>query len=167
MAFLKARTGIKRGQLKYRTVGTEFESASVTYVRVQQMLNGIPVANGVANVAIKDNKVVAYGANFVNPKNIALSTPRFTPAQAIITAEFKLGAKHRDSPVTQEYIFTDTNTAILTFVVQIQKGHDEFDVFVDAQTGNIINVVKTSAEMAYRICVLESTKQNLTEAEIS
>ncbi|KAG8906517.1 hypothetical protein FRB99_006737 [Tulasnella sp. 403] len=162
LSFLETKLGLTKNQLKYKT---GFTGESATHVYVKQTLNGIEVANGVANVAIKNNKVVAYGANFIKPKHIASSTPKLTSAQAIAAAESHLGAKYNDWPTKQEYVLTDTDTAVLTYVVQVQNADHWFEAFVDAQTGDIVNVVDFVADAAYR--VVPFTKQDPTWAGFS
>jgi hypothetical protein len=38
--------------------------------------NGIRVANAVANVAMKGNRVISYGANFAKPSESVLTYPQ-------------------------------------------------------------------------------------------
>ena len=47
----------------------------VSHAYVQQKVNGIPVANAVANIAFNsDNKVVAFGSSFVKARSCKTSS---------------------------------------------------------------------------------------------
>jgi Zn-dependent metalloprotease len=69
------------------------------------MLNGVPVANAVANVAFNhDNKVVAFGNSFVKPTKVAAATPKIGKAQAIKVAEDTLDGKYNGKEIGLEYV---------------------------------------------------------------
>ncbi|KAG8905476.1 hypothetical protein FRB99_008872 [Tulasnella sp. 403] len=132
----------------------ETEPGSVTHVYFKQTLNGIEVANAVANVAVKDKKVVAYGANFVpKPKYIAPGTPKLTFSEAIVAAESRLGIKYNGEIVKKEYVITDPDTAILTYIVPVAAENDQdiLDAIVDAESGRVVDVIRTHPEVEYRI----------------
>ncbi|KAG8899745.1 hypothetical protein FRB99_006461 [Tulasnella sp. 403] len=93
-------------------------------------------------------------------KSVASSTPKLTSAEAITAAESRLGAKYNNWPTKLEYVFTDNNAAVLTYVVQIQNTKHWFEAFVDAHTGDVVNVVDFVAKAAYR--VVPFTKQDPT-----
>lgn len=76
--------------------------------------NGIEVGNAVANVALKDDKVVAFGASFVEPASIASATPKLTSEQAISKAEDHLNAKYNGKPTALQYFALDTDHVVLT-----------------------------------------------------
>lgn len=141
--------------------------------------NGIEVANSVANVALKNNKVVAYGANFMKPSESVLargterphksgtisehtgpSTAKISTSKAISFAESHLSGKWNSWPVKTEYFIKDDDSAVLTHVVQIQNDKHWYQGFIDAQTGELVNVVDYVAEAAYRVVPI--TKQDPT-----
>ncbi|KAG8906522.1 hypothetical protein FRB99_006742 [Tulasnella sp. 403] len=159
--FLEANFGLKKRSLKYWTI----EKDSVTYFYAKQKFNKIEVANSVANVAIKDNKVVAFGANFVQPRHIASPKPRLSPSQAIVAASSELGANYYYWPAQLEYVLISANTALLTYVVQVRHDDQWFDFFVDADSGEIVNVVELSGDVVSRI--LKFKNQDSTWAGLS
>ncbi|KAG8893778.1 hypothetical protein FRB99_001708, partial [Tulasnella sp. 403] len=143
---------------KYGRDWTKSGLESVTYVYSKQMLNGIDVANAVANVAIKDKKIVAYGANFVpKPKYIAPRTPKLTFSEAIVAAEARLGIKYNGGSVKKEYVITDPDTATLTYIVPVTEDNVHgffdtvFEAVVDAESGKIFDAISTWPEVKYRI----------------
>ncbi|KAG8811816.1 hypothetical protein FRC19_003575, partial [Serendipita sp. 401] len=116
-------------------------------VWVQQVVNGIPVANAVANVALNTNDdVVAFGANFHGengaraPASIAPATPAITKESAISFAERKLGGSHNGKVPTLEYYIQSNGDLALTWVVEVQTrdGSHWYEAFVDASNGNVI-----------------------------
>ncbi|CAE6439139.1 unnamed protein product [Rhizoctonia solani] len=105
-SFLESKLGVsadglvrKNGHIDNRTrVANEY---------FRQQFNGIQVANAVASVAVKDDKVLSFGASFIKPKSIASATPRFPKQNAIAKAESLTGAKYNSFPVGLEYFAKD------------------------------------------------------------
>lgn len=69
------------------------QQSKATYVYIRQQYQGIGIANGVANFAIKDGKVFSMGNRLVDhlSQKVNYTTPSITPNQAIQTACEKLG----------------------------------------------------------------------------
>lgn len=117
------------------------------------------MANAVANVALNnDNKVVSFGNNFVRPSKylpvslgtcsltfVSESVPSTEPSvsiqSAISIAERTLLATHNDHPPSLEFFAKQDGTLALTHVVQVQNDDHWFEAFVDAHTGEIVNVI--------------------------
>ncbi|CAE6534804.1 unnamed protein product [Rhizoctonia solani] len=119
----------------------------------RQSINDIPVANAVANVALKGDRVVSFGASFVEPKSVAATTPRLTKDDAIANAEAALGGMYNDRPVLLEYFAKDSRHVVLTYVVEVRNYEtDEWhEAFVDAHSGEIVNVISFGADASYRV----------------
>ncbi|KAG9089171.1 hypothetical protein FRC07_012388, partial [Ceratobasidium sp. 392] len=105
-AFLESKFGLSADALAHRT-GSNSDVAEHEYFH--QQLNGLPVANAVANVALKNNKVVSFGASFVKPKSVAPAIPALTKPQAITKAEAATGAKYNNWPTSLEYFAKDSD----------------------------------------------------------
>ncbi|CAE6475720.1 unnamed protein product, partial [Rhizoctonia solani] len=75
MAFLEEKLGVDPDALA-RKSGHSSDVVSSQYFR--QKINGIPVANAVANVALKGDRVVSFGSSFVKPKTVADATPKLS-----------------------------------------------------------------------------------------
>ncbi|KAF8751731.1 Fungalysin metallopeptidase (M36) [Rhizoctonia solani] len=144
------------------------QAIQVKTFRTKQWQNGIKVANAVANVALKENRVISYGANFVKPKNIASATPIFQQEKAIENAEFVTGAKYNSYPVELQYIITDSGDAVLTYTIEVQND-DTFELYhvhVDASDGEVVSVVDfVSSATAYRVTPF--TSQDLSDTGFS
>lgn len=66
VAFMESHLGVKVDNVNVRSTS---EHSEAKHAYVQQKLNGLPVANAVANVAFnKDDRVVAFGSSFVEPR---------------------------------------------------------------------------------------------------
>ncbi|CAE6407528.1 unnamed protein product [Rhizoctonia solani] len=149
-AFLESKLGVSADALSHKS-GSTSDITEHEYFR--QQLNGIPVANAVANVALKNNKVVSYGASFVKPKSVASATPALTKEQAVAKAEAATGGKYNKWPTTLEYFAKDSDHVVLAHVVQVQNDQSDewYEAFVDASTGEVVNVVSFVADASYRV----------------
>ncbi|KAG8765974.1 hypothetical protein FRC12_007169 [Ceratobasidium sp. 428] len=149
-AYLQEKLGLSPDSLGCKSNHT---SDVVSNQYFAQYINGIPVANGVANVALKDGKVVSYGASFVNPKSVAPATPKLTKEEAIQKAEVAIGGKYNNWTTTLEYFAKDSDNVALTHVVQVQndRSGEWYEAYVDASSGEVMNVVSFVAEASYRV----------------
>ncbi|KAF8721175.1 Fungalysin metallopeptidase (M36), partial [Rhizoctonia solani] len=182
-SFLESKTEIHPSEITHRTshssgnISNEFFNQEIvgendhqykTRIIEEQWQNGIKVANAVANVALKENRVISYGANFVKPKNIASATPIFQQEKAIENAEFVTGAKYNSYPVELQYIITDSGDAVLTYTIEVQNA-DTFELYhvhVDASDGEVVSVVDfVSSATAYRVTPF--TSQDLSDTGFS
>ena len=130
-------------------VGSAFSTDAAAHVYVKQLIDGIPVANAVANVAFnKDNKVVAFGSSFVTPKTSLVkpsTTPSIAVEEAIAAAEAalegKFDAENFPAPGL-EWFVRDDDSVVLTHVFQVanEEANTWYEAFVDAQTGDLVSV---------------------------
>ncbi|KAG9098595.1 hypothetical protein FRC06_006177 [Ceratobasidium sp. 370] len=159
-AFLEDKLGIAPDALA-RKSGHSSDVVSNEYFR--QKINGVPVANAVANVALKGAKVVSYGSSFVKPKSVAPATPKLTKEAAIAKAETTTGGKYNNWPTSLEYFAKDSDHVALAHVVQVQNDRTQewYEAFVDATTGEVINIVSFVADASYR--VVPFTSQDPTD----
>ncbi|KAJ1301436.1 hypothetical protein OPQ81_008694 [Rhizoctonia solani] len=149
-AFLAEKLGCGADTLA-RKSGHSSDMTVNEYFR--QSINSIPVANAVANVALKGHRVVSFGSSFVNPKSVAAVTPVLTKEAAIANAEAALGGQHNDHPISLEYFAKDSHHVVLTYVVEVRnyETHEWYEAFVDAHSGEIVNVVSFGADASYRV----------------
>ncbi|KAF8068649.1 hypothetical protein FPV67DRAFT_1414884, partial [Lyophyllum atratum] len=100
----------------------------------------VSFANAVANIAWKDNKVVAFGSSFVNISKIADSKPTLAIDTLIPKVEEALDGKVNGQPPSVEFLVTENGSVALTHVVQIQneKAGTWLQAYVCAHTGQIL-----------------------------
>jgi extracellular elastinolytic metalloproteinase len=162
LSFVKSELSIDDSTVSFKSSSAE---GSTSYAYLKQSHENIPFANAVANVAMKDNKVVAFGSSFVDAANIASSSPSIDVAAAIAKAEEALDGKHNDIEPTLEYLVKSDGSIALTHVVQVQN--DEAftfqEAFVDAHSGEILSVTDFINDAAYT--VLPITKETLPEGQ--
>ncbi|KAI0692817.1 Fungalysin metallopeptidase-domain-containing protein [Cerioporus squamosus] len=164
VAFVQSRHGVDADAVHVRS---SFESEAASHVYFKQAVNGIPVANAVANVAFnKDNKVAAFGSSFVKTSKVAAATPSVSVEDAIAVAEKQLNGKFDadNFPEPQlEYFAKDDGSLVLTrsFQVRNEEASTWFEAFVDAHTGELVSVVDFVSKASY--LVLPITKEIPTE----
>ncbi|KAF8749231.1 Fungalysin metallopeptidase (M36) [Rhizoctonia solani] len=146
-SFLASKLGLDASEL-VRRAGHIDNSTRVANEYFRQQFNGIPVANAVANVAVKDDKVLSFGASFIKATSIAPTTPKFPKQNAIAKAESLTGAKYNSFPVGLEYFAKDTDQVVLTHTVQVQNTAtmEWYLVYIDASNGEVVNLVDFTAE---------------------
>ncbi|KAI0315941.1 Fungalysin metallopeptidase-domain-containing protein [Amylostereum chailletii] len=150
-AFVASKLGIDSDAVSF-TSGFAGEASKHAYVK--QQINGLRVANAVANVAFNnDGKVASFGSSFVKPDSIADSTPSISKEEAISTAETTLDGKYNEHPTRVEYLVKDDNTAVLVHVIQIQNEttHTWYEAFVDAHNNKVISVNDFVNKATYRV----------------
>lgn len=54
-------------------------------------------------------------------------------------------------PVKQQYVFQETDHAAYAYVVQVRNDKSWFNAYIDAATGNVVNVVDFVAHASYRV----------------
>ncbi|RDB26236.1 Extracellular metalloproteinase 9 [Hypsizygus marmoreus] len=162
VSFVKSRLGVDATEVAFKN-GYTTKSGKFAYVK--QLHNDIPFANAVANVAWKDNKVVSFGASFVNTDNIASSTPSVTVESTIPKTEEALDGKYNGHPASLEYLARPDGSVSLTHVIQIQNEETGtwFEAFVDAHSGEIVSVTDFVSDATYK--VLPITKETFPEGQ--
>ncbi|QRV77598.1 extracellular metalloproteinase MEP [Ceratobasidium sp. AG-Ba] len=148
-SFLETALGVASYEIS-RKSGHESERVSHEYFH--QVINGLPVANAVANVAIENNKILSFGSSFVKPANIASKHPGLTEEDAITIAENATGGTYNEWPTSLEYFISDHGHAALVYIVQVQKAETSewYEIFVDASNGSIVNIIDFVAHTGYR-----------------
>jgi extracellular elastinolytic metalloproteinase len=126
---------------------------------LRQQYQGVTFANAVANVAVKGDRVVAFGNSFVNltDANIAPSKPSVDNQTAISTAEQTLGGKRNDVPLALEYYVKEGGDVALAHVLQVRnkEAGTWFEAFVDAHTGELLSAVDYRAAASFRVVPIE------------
>ncbi|KIP05598.1 hypothetical protein PHLGIDRAFT_128797 [Phlebiopsis gigantea 11061_1 CR5-6] len=131
---------------------------------VKQQIQGVPVANAVANVAFNnDDKVIAFGSSFITPTKVPSTTPSVTLEDAIAKAETQFNGKYNEWPATLEFVAKEDGSLALAHVVQIRNeaAGTWVEAFIDAHTNEPVHVTDFVAKSSYY--VLPITKEIPTE----
>ncbi|KAF6765572.1 hypothetical protein DFP72DRAFT_1108400 [Ephemerocybe angulata] len=137
-------------KVDYDTV--EFRSGftrdKARHAYVRQRINGISVANAVANVAYKDNKVVTFGSSFVKPNKIADPKPRVELKDVWSKIEEQLEGKYNNQPISLQYLARPDGSVALVHAVQIQNEqvNSWYEAFVDAHSGELLSATDFTFE---------------------
>ncbi|KAF5331397.1 hypothetical protein D9611_011823 [Ephemerocybe angulata] len=147
-------------KVDYNTV--EFRSGftrdKARHAYVRQQINGIPVANAVANVAYKDNKVVSFGSSFVKPNKIADPKPTVELTDVLSKIEEQLEGKYNNQPISLQYLARPDGSVALVHAVQIQNEqvNSWYEAFVDAHSGALLSATDFTAEASYRVLPIQN-----------
>ncbi|KAL0571885.1 hypothetical protein V5O48_010075 [Marasmius crinis-equi] len=149
VAALQSYLNIELSKLSFKS-GHSFDGSDFGYVRQQH--DGIPFANAVANVVVKNSKLVSVGSSFVDSVNIASSQPTFDVNEAIKVAEDLLDGSHNsDVEPALEYLARPDGSVVLTHVIQIKndEAHTWYEAFVDAHEGKLLSINDFTAHASY------------------
>lgn len=163
--------GLTKEDISHWQVSSQHISntSGATHVYFHQTYQGIPVSNGIANVAIKDGEVKSMGNRLVPHlrERITTQTPSIAPLQAIHKAAQALdlappqnlralepistqhfiynngGISKENIPVKLVYHATPTGQVVLTWDLSIYTldAQHWWSVKIDAQTGELVNKV--------------------------
>ncbi|KAH9166568.1 Fungalysin metallopeptidase-domain-containing protein [Lactarius sanguifluus] len=161
VSFLASKLGIQQNDIQFRT-SAKAEVAQHAFLK--QQIDGVPVANAVANVAFSDDgKVLSFSSSFVKPSGSANQTPTVSLSDAIATAEKALDGTHNGHPATLEFLIQSDGSAVLTHAIQIQnEGTGTWvEAFVDAHSNKVVSVTDFVAKASY--LVLPFNKEILTQ----
>ncbi|KAH9481998.1 Extracellular metalloproteinase MEP [Psilocybe cubensis] len=160
LAFVQDRLGVDASSVGFKSGYTDRREK---FAWVKQYHRGIPFVNAVANVAWKDDKVVAFGNSFVKPKTIAASRPTIPASSIIAKVEAAFDGKYNNWPISLNYLARPDGSAALVHAVQVQNEevNSWFEVYVDAHSGEILSVTDFVAEATYKVLPLH--KRAITE----
>ena len=153
IAFIEEQLNVSKDGFRIRSSAS---TESGGHVWVQQVVNGIPVANAVGSVGFnRAENVVAFSSNFggssLAPQHVASPTPTISKEQAITAAEKKLNGKRNAKVPTLEYYVKQDGSLALTYVVEIQTadGNHWYEAFVDASNSDITSTNDFVADASY------------------
>ncbi|KAF8156607.1 metallo proteinase 10 [Crassisporium funariophilum] len=154
--------GVNATNIDYKS---GYTSGTSRFAYVKQSINGIPVANAVANVAFNGDKVVSYGSSFVDTKtaNIASPDPTVSWRSVLPQIEETLEGTYNGQNATLEYLAQSDGSLKLTHVIQVQNEVTNawYEAYIDAHTGELVSVTDFVNDATYT--VLPTTKQSFPE----
>ncbi|KAG7086881.1 hypothetical protein E1B28_002801 [Marasmius oreades] len=163
VSFVSSKLGLDIEKVGFKS-GFSTSAQGGTFGYARQMHDGIPFVNAVANVAFKDNKVVAFGQSFVDTSNIADSKPSVDVSSVVTSVETTLQGKMlNEVPPSLGYLARDDGSVALVHIFQVQNrdAHTWYEAYVDAHSGGLLSVTDFVADASYK--VIPVWKQDLTE----
>ncbi|KAH7100759.1 metalloprotease MEP2 [Auriculariales sp. MPI-PUGE-AT-0066] len=136
-------------------VTSSYDAEKASYVYIQQTINGIPVVNAVANVAVnKGGKIAAFGSSFSTgaSSRLAAAQPKLTVEEAIAQAEEQLGGQWDGTESKLVYVNLDDGSHVLSRSVQLWEDNGNGHLlqgFVNAQTGDVVMVNDFTTSVSY------------------
>jgi extracellular elastinolytic metalloproteinase len=167
------------------------KSPGVTHVYVRQLINGIPVTNGLATVTLKNGNVVSIANRLKDISAAATAVPTLTPQAALENALTQLGVSTNepvnvikssdnnmefllskgdfsleDVPVRLVYLADDAGNLQLSWNMSIalKTGENWWSLRVDASTGTILEKNDWISHCAFDNC---SDPQHLHETGLA
>ncbi|KAF8507281.1 Fungalysin metallopeptidase-domain-containing protein [Hysterangium stoloniferum] len=154
LSFVKSQLNVTDDDLM---ITSSYDSDVAKHAFLIQKINGVPVANAVANVAFNHaNKVVAFGYNFIKPSSVPPPTPSLKVADAISKAEAALSIPHNNWPTSVMYFAKDDNTLVLSHVIQLQNNVSWVEAFINAHSGELANVHNFVSHASYNVIPINS-----------
>ncbi|KAH8983999.1 Fungalysin metallopeptidase-domain-containing protein [Lactarius hatsudake] len=151
VSFLASRLGVSEDSVH---LNTRAQGQVAHHVFLAQEINGISVANAVANVAFnKHGKVSSFSSSFVEHSSSADINPSVSLDDAIATAEKTLYGTYNGHPQKLEFVVKPCGFAALTHVIQIHNktAGTWYEAFVDAHDNKVISVTDFVAKATYRV----------------
>ncbi|KAH9053788.1 Fungalysin metallopeptidase-domain-containing protein [Lactarius vividus] len=151
VSFLASRLGISEDSVH---LNTKAQGQVAHHVFLAQKINGVPVANAVANVAFnKHGKVSSFSSSFIEHTGSADINPSVSLSDAIATAEMTLYGTYNGHPSKLEFVVKPCGFAALTHVIQIRNktAGTWYEAFVDAHDNTVISVTDFVANSQYRV----------------
>ncbi|KAH9173732.1 Fungalysin metallopeptidase-domain-containing protein [Lactarius sanguifluus] len=151
MSFLASTLGVSEDSVH---LNTRAQGQVSHHVFLAQKINGVPVANAVANVAFnKYGKVSSFSSSFVEHSSSADINPSVSLDDAIATAENTLYGTYYGHPPSLEFVVKPCGFAALTHVIQIHNktAGTWYEAFLDAHDNKVISVTDFVAKATYRV----------------
>ncbi|KAH9016133.1 Fungalysin metallopeptidase-domain-containing protein [Lactarius pseudohatsudake] len=151
VSFLASRLGVSEDSIH---LNTRAQGQVAHHVFLAQKINGVPVANAVANVAFnKHGKVSSFSSSFVEHSSSADINPSVSLDDAIATAEKTLYGTYNGHPPKLEFVVKPCGFAALTHVIQIHNmtAGTWYEAFVDAHNNTVISLTDFVAKATYRV----------------
>ncbi|KAH9020575.1 Fungalysin metallopeptidase-domain-containing protein [Lactarius pseudohatsudake] len=147
LSFLASKLGISTDNILLRAIA---RGQVAQYVFVAQQINGVPIANAVANIAFNSNGMVSsLSSSFVK----LYINPSVSVGDATATAEQALKGTYNGHNTTLEFVVQSNGYAALSHVIQIQNdtAGTWYEAFIDAHNNTLLSVTDFVARSSYRV----------------
>ncbi|KAF8886730.1 metalloprotease [Infundibulicybe gibba] len=163
-AITQFQVGINSTDIRFRS---GFSDGPRAFAYLRQSHDNVSFANAVANVALHNNRIVAFGSSFVETTDIAPSTPSLNVQSIIPNAENALNGKFNGHTPTLEYLVRSDGSIALTHVVQIQNDRMStwFEAFMDAHSGEILSVTDFVDKASYKVVPI--VEENISSGQVT
>ncbi|EFI28231.1 metalloprotease [Coprinopsis cinerea okayama7 len=137
-----------------------FESDVARHAYLQQLHNGLPVFNAVANIASTEDEVVSFGSSFVaDTDKAAPSTPTLEFGDALAKSNVDdllgvvagSGTSRSGEDAILGYLSRPDGTLSLVYATDARSEEEWYRAFVDAHTGELVSVVNYAADASYKV----------------
>ncbi|KAH8978806.1 metalloprotease [Lactarius hatsudake] len=151
LPFLESKLGISQDNILLRAI---VQGEAAQYAFLAQKINGVPIANAVASIAIKSNgKISSLSSSFVKLSGSADVNPSISVDDATATAEKALKGTYNGHNTTLEFVVQPNGYAALSHVIQIQNdtAGTWYEAFIDAHNNTLLSVTDFVARASYRV----------------
>jgi extracellular elastinolytic metalloproteinase len=177
-AFISLKNNVAEESVRVASTHTSTHNG-VTHVYLQQVVNGLDVSNGVANVNIdRSGKVLSAGNSFFTQAAPAPSFAHSTAAEAVASfakfldisagslTEFASasvhgapsfsvhGASFAVKPIVAELKYTQLDGGAelsLVWSLQVEMKDNYYNAFIDTTTGNVVALIDWVSDATYNV----------------
>ncbi|KAH9020571.1 Fungalysin metallopeptidase-domain-containing protein [Lactarius pseudohatsudake] len=149
--FLESKLGISKDNMLLRAI---VQGEAAQYAFLAQKINGVPIANAVASIALNRNgKISSLSSSFVKLSGSADVNPSISVDDATATAEKALKGTYNGHNTTLEFVVQPNGYAALSHVIQIQNdtAGTWYEAFIDAHNNTLLSVTDFVARASYRV----------------
>lgn len=160
---MEATLGIKNADRAFSVKEVRSDTLNRQHVRLQQLLEGIPVYGGEIMLHLKNDQVYLFNGRYFPVAGLASNTATLFEAAALQVAMDDVQQYHRISPITPEHLewmdvepnrghlvvfYSDDNTAHLCWQLDIFPNFmARWTYLVDAHTGEILRKFSQICQM--------------------
>ncbi|KAH8978800.1 Fungalysin metallopeptidase-domain-containing protein [Lactarius hatsudake] len=151
LSFLASKLGISEGNILLRAIA---RGQVAQYIFLAQQINGVPIANAVANIAFNSKGMVSsFSSSFVKLSGSADINPSVSVDDATATAEKALKGTYNGHNTTLEFVVQPNGYAALSRVIQIQNdtAGTWYEAFIDAHNNTLLSVTDFASKASYRV----------------
>ncbi|KAF9008271.1 metallo proteinase 10 [Cyathus striatus] len=154
ISFISTELGLPANDITWRG---GWSTTTARYAFVKQVINAIPLANAVANVAFypTTNEPVSFGSSFIDTSSASIAdpTPSLTWKSVLKGTERTLDATYNGIAPSLEYYVMSDGSVRLTHVIQVQNAEmgGFLEAYVCAHSGEVLSVTDFVNDASYHV----------------